>query len=273
MESSHATNTQTINVLIYNGNGTINNCVEGVKTCLTNVNNNNLLPGYTFRYSTSPIITSTILSHYDVLIMPGGSSGWKYINTLNHTIIQKYISNGHGYIGICAGAYAGSQNVDNLYPAFGVAPHIMSKVVTYEGTIPVTITQNGSKIFNLNNPINLAHYNGPAMYTTENSTIFATYTDNSTGYQDYGAIVGDTYGNGKTILSGPHPELDPQNPILLAKMIIWASNINSTNPPTTETSKTPQITPFQLYFMNGIYILICGAAIGKRLIQRKKTEV
>ena len=43
----------------------------------------------------------------------------------------------------------------------------------------------------------------------------------------YAAIVGDTYGNGRTVLSGPHPELTPTNYTLLDNLIVWAANVKS----------------------------------------------
>ncbi len=230
------TSTKTIKVLIYNGNGAITSCVSGIKTALTSVNNNNLVSGYKFTYATSTSITSSILSNYDILIMPGGTSGKTYVKGVSGSAIRSFVYSGHGYLGICAGAYAGSQYVDGLYQAFGVAPHVRSKAVTHEGTLPVTMTSSGSQLLGFSGTLNLAHYNGPAMYASGGSiTTFATYADSSTRYKGYGAIVGDTYGSGRSVLSGPHPELSPQNPTLLAKMIIWASNVGSTSTTTAFT--------------------------------------
>jgi glutamine amidotransferase-like uncharacterized protein len=61
------------------------------------------------------------------------------------------------------------------------------------------------------------------MYENSSYTPLAYYTDNKTGYENYAAILNDTYGSGRVLLSGPHPELDPQKPEMLAKMILWAS--------------------------------------------------
>jgi glutamine amidotransferase-like uncharacterized protein len=237
-----ATTTKTVRVLIYSyyisssEKGALPSCVNGIKTALNSVNNNNLVPGYKFTYATSTTISSSILSNYDLLVMPGGSKGSDYMNFLSSsskTAIKNFVSSGHGFLGICAGAYAGSQYVDGMYTGLGVAPHVRSKAVTHEGTLPVTMTSSGSSLLGFSNTLNLAHYNGPAMYASGGTiTTFATYADSSTGYKGYGAIVGDTYGNGRTVLSGPHPELAPQNPSLLAKMMIWASNVSSS------TSKT-----------------------------------
>jgi glutamine amidotransferase-like uncharacterized protein len=40
---------------------------------------------------------------------------------------------------------------------------------------------------------------------------------------DYAAILDDTRGSGRIILSGPHPELEPAKPELVARMILWVS--------------------------------------------------
>jgi len=234
-----STSTKTIRVLIYNGNGAITSCVSGIKTALTSVNNNNLVSGYKFTYATSTSISSSILSNYDLLVMPGGSSGRTYLNSLSSSAksaIKSFVYSGHGFLGICAGAYAGSQYVDGMYSGLGVAPHVRSKSVSHEGTLPVTMSSSGSSLLGFSGTLNLAHYNGPAMYASGGTiTTFATYADSSTGYKGYGAIVGDTYGSGRSVLSGPHPELSPQNPTLLAKMIIWASNVGSSSTTTTFT--------------------------------------
>ncbi len=66
-------------------------------------------------------------------------------------------------------------------------------------------------------------YTGPAMTTNDNQSIMATYADNNTGYLGYPAIIEDTYRNGRFILSGPHPEMNPQNPELLSNMLLWVS--------------------------------------------------
>ena len=224
--SASTASTKTIRVLIYNGNGAGANYVDGIISSLKTANTKNLVPGYRFSYSTSKTITSAILSNYNLLAMPGGTSGKVYLDSLSSSVIRNFVSSGHGYLGICAGAYAGSSYVNDLYNGWGVATNVRCKAVSHTGNIRVTMTSSGSQLLSTSGTITLAYYNGPAMYQYGGSIItFATYTDNSNGYQRYGAIVGDTYGKGRSILSGPHPELTPQNPFLLAKMIIWAANL------------------------------------------------
>ena len=222
------TSTKTIRVLIYNGNGAGTTYVNGIISALHTANTKNLVPGYRFSYSTSKTITSPILSNYDLLAMPGGTSGKIYLNSISSSVIRNFVSSGHGYLGICAGAYAGSSYVNGLYSAWGVATNVRCKAVSHTGNLRVTMTSSGSHLLATSGTITLAYCNGPAMYQYGGSIItFATYTDNSNGHQRYGAIVGDTYGKGRAILIGPHPELTPQKPFLLAKMIIWAANLHS----------------------------------------------
>jgi glutamine amidotransferase-like uncharacterized protein len=225
--------TKTIRVLIYNGNGAITSCVNGIKTALTSANNNNLVPGYYFTYATSTSITSSVLANYDLLAMPGGDSGKAYLSYVSQSAVRNFVSSGHGFLGICAGAYASSYYVGGSgvsYYGWGVAPHVSSKVYNHEGNLQVTMTTSASQLLGSSGTTTIVHYNGPAMYGS-GFTRFASYSSGT--YSGYAAIVGDTYGNGRSVLSGPHPELDPQNPTLIAKMIIWATNVT----PTT-TSKT-----------------------------------
>ena len=219
---------KNIRVLIYSGTGSIASCVNGIKICLATANNNNLIPGYTFTYSTSTSITSSILANYDVLAMPGGSSGKTYINYVSQSAVRNFVSSGHGYLGICAGAYAGSTYVGGSgvsYNGWGVAPHVYSKVYNHEGNLQVSMTTSASQLLGSSGTTTIVHYNGPAMYGS-GFTRFANYASGS--YSGYAAIVGDTYGSGRSVLTGPHPELAPQNSLLLSKLVVWAANVQST---------------------------------------------
>ncbi|WP_052374092.1 pseudomurein-binding repeat-containing protein [Methanobacterium sp. SMA-27] len=230
------TSAKTIRVLVYNGNGAITSCVNGVVNALKSANSNNLVPGYYFTYGKSTSITSSILANYDLLVMPGGTSGYTYINSnsISSSAIKNFISSGHGFLGICAGAYAGSKYVGGSgvsYNGWGVAPHVSSKVYNHEGSLKVLLTSSATQLLGSSGTLTLAHYNGPALYGTSYTT-FASYSGGA--YNSYAAIVGDTYGNGRTVLSGPHPELSPTNYTLLDQLIVWAANVST--PSTTSVT-------------------------------------
>lgn len=221
------TKVKTIRVLIYSGTGAINSCVSGVINGLHYSNNKNLVPGYKFSCGTTRTISSKTLSGYNVLVMPGGTSGLNYIKNVDGNAIKKFVSSGHGYVGICAGAYSGSKYVKGLYYGWGLAPHVYCNHISHEGNLLVKTSTAISSLLGPSKTLTLAHYNGPAMYTRGGNTVtFAYYADNKTGYKGQKAIVGDYYGSGRTVLSGPHPELQPTNSSLLAKMVLWAAHVN-----------------------------------------------
>jgi len=217
---------KTIKVLIYSGSEASTNCVNGIKRALDYANTNGVIADVIFSYATSTVINSATLTGYNVLAMPGGSGGYDYLHSssISGTAIRNFIASGKGYIGICAGAYSAASHTDYYYDGWGIAPHIRCKAVNYEGGLPLLITSAGEQVLGISGTKTLAHYNGPAMYTSGNALTFATYADGSTGYKGYAAIVGDYYGNGRVVLSGPHPELSPLVPTFVSRLIYWASS-------------------------------------------------
>jgi glutamine amidotransferase-like uncharacterized protein len=217
-------NVSEIKVLIFNGDGVTEESVEGIEDTLNDTNNQNLSPYYHFNYSTSYVINSKTLSSFDVLIMPGGDAS-TYISSeaIDSGAIKQFVSGGKGYLGICAGAYVASNRVDGYYSGWGIASDVNSKNENYEGMLPISLTSYGTTVLNESSLQNLHMENGPVMYTDDSQIIMAKFADNQTGYQNYAAILGETYGNGRILLSSPHPEIEPQNPQLLANMIRWAA--------------------------------------------------
>lgn len=238
---SEGTDTTTIKVLIYNGEASIGLCVTAIEDGLDSANANNLAPGYRFTYATSTVINTSTLTGYDVLAMPGGRDGYFYVSSssISGTAIKNFVSNGGGYLGICAGAYSGAKAVKGWYDSWGIAPHVICTRPWVEGDVPLQIEAAGEQIFGYGGIITAAHYNGPAMYAIGAGMVtFATYADDSCNSQGLGAIVGDYYGEGRVVLSGPHPELDPKHLDILAKLFVWAANKSE-----PDTTPTPTPTP------------------------------
>jgi glutamine amidotransferase-like uncharacterized protein len=240
--SNNGTPTKTIKVLIYDGIYSIDDCITGIEDALQITDAENLVPGYNFTYVTSTIINAATLAPYDVLAMPGGTAGSDYLssNSISGTAIQNFVASGKGYLGICAGAYSGAYYVNDMYYGWGVAPDVSCEHPDQEGNLTVQITSAGQQLLGYGGIITMVHYNGPAMYITGNSSkvvTFATYADNILGYKGYGAIVGDSYGKGRSVLVGPHPELYPTYPSMVAKLILWAAN-----PTTSSTVTVRQVT-------------------------------
>ncbi len=113
------------------------------------------------------------------------------------------------------------------------------KAVNYEGGLTLQITSAGQQVLNTSGIKTLAHFNGPAMYVSGNAVVFATYADSKTGYNGYAAIVGDYYGKGRVVLSGPHPELSPLVPTFVSQLINWAASAPSS--PSSSTLTVNQV--------------------------------
>ncbi len=221
-----------IKVLIYSGSYAAYSCVNGIKTSLNSANTNHLVPGYTFTYATSTVINSATLSGFDVLAMPGGSSGYDYLHSsaISGTAIKNFVASGKGYLGICAGAYSGSYLVYEYYYGWAVAPHVKCTHPNHEGDLTVQITSAGQQVLNTSGVVTMVHYNGPAMYASSPAIVFATYADNIISSKGLAAVVGDFYGSGRTVLCGPHPELEPQLPKIVANLVVWAANKTTPDP-------------------------------------------
>ena len=227
LSSSTNNNNSTIEVLIYNGTGAMESSVEGIEDSLNDSNNKNI-SNHKFNYTTTSIINSKTLSGYNVLIMPGGEAiDYLDSNEIDNASIKQFVSGGNGYIGIGAGAYAASNYVNGDFSGWGLASDVNTSNQSYQGVLTISASSSGTKLLN-GTLTDIYMDTGPVMITNDNKNVMATFVDNNTGYLDYPAIIGDTYGNGRVLLSGPNPEMDPQNPQLLTNMVLWASKKNIT---------------------------------------------
>jgi glutamine amidotransferase-like uncharacterized protein len=217
-----------VKVLIYAGSDAAPDCVDGAKQSLTFANSHGAVPGGTFSVKTTTVISTATLAGHDVLVMPGGDSGHSYRQNSNISgaAIRSFVAAGKGYFGTCAGAYAAAASTDGYYTGWGIAPQMKAKAVSYVGNLGVSITAAGTQVLSLAGALTLHHYNGAAMYRSQVSgpaTPLADYADGSTGYKGYQAIISDTYGAGRSVLCGPHPELAPTQPALVARLVAWAA--------------------------------------------------
>jgi glutamine amidotransferase-like uncharacterized protein len=219
--SSTLNSTKYVNVLIYDGTGTMSSSVSGLENCLDEINNKS--SNKKFIYSTAVEINSQTLEGYDVLIIPGGDAS-EYIQNsrIDNSSIKQFVSGGKGYLGICAGAFAASNYVDGYYSGWGLEPDVTAETVDYEGNLSIYTTSFGKHLTS-SSVVTIYHQNGPALLTNNTNHILSTFADNNTGYEGYADMVGESYGSGRVILSGSHPELEPENQELLENMLLWLS--------------------------------------------------
>ena len=217
-------NIKVVKVLIFAGDGAAPNSINGLVSSIDEINHKNLVKNTIFVYSITDQINNSTLSSQDVLIIAGGDFQTYLANpNIKSTDIKKFVSGGKGFVGICAGAYAASSYVDGYQTGWGIAPHVYSKFYNFDGQLPVSFTSNGQDVLNFSSTKNLYVANGPSLYKEGSYSPLASFNNTMTPHNGYAAILDDTYGSGRVILSSPHPELYPREPVLLANMIVWAS--------------------------------------------------
>lgn len=141
------------------------------------------------------ITNNSDLVKYDVVFIPGGDDDPYYqISNINSDVIRSFVKSGHGYVGVCAGAFSGATPNNKYDYGYGVAPHVIVERSNANGW--KTDTDLGFKLY---------LHNGPWFTITNGSIALAMFTGKNTA--EHGAcIVEDHYGSGLTILFSPHPE-------------------------------------------------------------------
>lgn len=166
------------------------------------------------------IKTGTWIQQAKLLIIPGGADlpYLKKLDGLGAKYIKQFVENGGAYLGVCAGAYFGSKQVEfdkngplevlgqrplGFFDGTSVGPY--SAPYSYSDNssakaVEIRIKKNQHKKL-------FVYYNGGGYfkhaYDYPNTTIFANY-DNGPA-----AIITIFRGKGRVLLSGVHFEYDP----------------------------------------------------------------
>ncbi|KAK1248469.1 hypothetical protein MKX08_006689 [Trichoderma sp. CBMAI-0020] len=224
-----------LNVLVHTGTGTT---AESVRHCM-----------YTLRrllspnYAIIPINETAILKEpwaqtCALLVFPGGADlGYcRVFNGEGNRRISEFVRRGGAYLGLCAGGYYGSSRCE-----FEVGNKPLEVVGNRElGFFPGTCRGGAFKGFEYRSekgaraatiraekqtlkdklPEDFAvYYNGGGVFVDVNATggrkveVLASYKDDIDvdGGEQKAAVVLCHVGEGKAILSGPHPEFAPAN--------------------------------------------------------------
>ncbi|MDR2707054.1 MAG: glycosyltransferase family 39 protein [Planctomycetaceae bacterium] len=171
------------------------------------------------------------LSKYDLLIVPGGLSD-EMANTLGNEgreAIRKFVHEGGGYIGICAGAYLASATFEKFLGLVNVKTNHTQEYMPRIGVMEqrqlggaiaeLEFSDEGKKLFSTNRFGNINYINGPIFIEAGRSDLqffitLSTYRSDIYRYHfqqgtmpNTPAIVAGQFGQGNVILFSPHPEL------------------------------------------------------------------
>ncbi len=252
--------TKEIRVLIYwcDGAAKTADIIESLERC----NRENLVPGYRFDvrreyFDAENRLTLEDLSEIDVLVVPGGYL-YKFPLAWDRDDVRAWVSDGGGYVGICGGEIVAIEgevagSFFGSYRGLEIAPNIERINPQWVGERNIRMTAEGTRALGMSGDQRMLHWNGSVMRYRNapagEAYVFAVYGGNGADAENPGhgqdrwnpewnlsaAILGDTFGRGRLVLSGPHPEFPSedgkfQKPRMLGAMVKWAAGDDSPVP-------------------------------------------
>ncbi len=222
-----------IRVGVFDGHGGAQTCVWETVAAIR------LDPGMNVRTITSADIAMNVLDSLDALIIPGGGGSRQFLNLgeKNHDRIRKFVADGKGAVGICAGAYLFSST-----PGYSCLQLNGAKAIDIEhdnrghGVAKFTLTDEGKRLFPEiagRDTSYVMYYEGPVFVNNEADTIeYQTYAIMESDVHEEGNapknmtngkpfFTANRYGKGKVFSSIAHPEATPGMMWMIPRMVRW----------------------------------------------------
>jgi glutamine amidotransferase-like uncharacterized protein len=224
--------TKPIRVAIYADAGATKTDVPQVQHCLP------ASQGFALKTLTADQIRAGALKGFDVLIHPGGGAR-KQADTLGEKgrqIIKRFVADGGGFVGICAGAYLASAEYD--WSLHLLDAHVLDRAhwARGQGDVQLHITATGRTAWKTDKDRCTIHYeNGPLLGPGKNDDIddyeaLASYdTEIVKNGAKPGAMKGTTavargkFAKGRVVCFSPHPEKTPGREPFLQAAVRWAA--------------------------------------------------
>ncbi len=189
-------------------------------------------------------VKSGALESCDVLLVPGGSSEMMatLLGAEGKAAIRQFLQQGGGYVGICAGSFLATDRFESCLDVIDASllsgtcevPG-MGRVSLSErgdGEVNVKITDNGKAVFPQTKDVLLANYSGGPIFQDDaldrapSYTTLATYLSEVNRYDKQRgtmvqtpAVIAGTFGQGRVILFGFHPESKNETKDILFRSI------------------------------------------------------
>jgi glutamine amidotransferase-like uncharacterized protein/uncharacterized lipoprotein YddW (UPF0748 family) len=221
--------------IIFTGGGTIRNC--WLKSADAALISDNVIP---LLVNESYLQNDNLFVDADFVLIPGGG-GSPVANALNKKgleNIERFVADGGGYIGICAGAYLPVKGYwNNLTTKLQL---VNAQVVDVEhwnrgsGKVELKIVNPHPIFEGIEDTLSLNYYSGPVIKPSNLS--LANYKELAifkTDIHENGvkpgnminktAVLEAAYKDGLIILFSPHPELTPGKEKMLTKAMLYVS--------------------------------------------------
>jgi len=184
-------------------------------------------------------IANAALDNVDVVVFPGGSGSKQAcsLGEIGRTYVREFVASGGGYVGICAGAYLGSDHPDYDWRLGLADAHVIDREHYERGKslINVELTPDGSRLlkeYGSKTTVQCYYANGPLLSPGQNPelndfTALAHFKSDVHLTHDApaGKMPGSTfllevsYGVGKVMLCAGHPESTPGARWIIPRMV------------------------------------------------------
>jgi len=182
-------------------------------------------------------IADGVLDQFDVVIFPGGSGSGQAegLGEQGRARVRRFVREGGGYVGICAGAYLATANYGWSLKLIDADSIDRSHWRRGKGTVGLGLTPYGRELLDWNAPTAAIHFaQGPILAPAEREdlqdyTVVARYlsgvgTNGADPKTMIGtpAIVTGTFGEGRVVVVSPHPEQTRELESWFVRMVRWA---------------------------------------------------
>jgi glutamine amidotransferase-like uncharacterized protein len=224
--------TRSIRVAIFADEGVTKSGITRVEKALPE------LQGFEVKTISFEPIRSVSLKKFDVLIHPGGSASAqaKTLGDDGRAAVKKFVDEGGGFVGICAGAYLASSQYDWSLHLLDARVIDGAHWARGEGSVQLRLSSAGKSALHSEKETCSIHFeNGPLLGPIKGGKdkafeSLATFdTEIATNGASPGVMKGTTaiargsYGKGRVICFSPHPEKTPGREPLLQEAVRWAA--------------------------------------------------
>ena len=182
------------------------------------------------------MIENGVLDQFDVLFAPGGNGAIqaRELGKQGRDAIRKFVHNGGGYVGICAGAYLASRS--KTRPYLGILNAGIADSNRGRDVVTVELTDAGRKLLgSTEHELKVNYHNGPIwgpgsklasaceVLGVFRAEVFPTNRTTHVTMIGTPALLTGSYGKGRVICSSPHPEATKGLDEVFRRMVRWSA--------------------------------------------------
>jgi glutamine amidotransferase-like uncharacterized protein len=237
------------------------------------------LDGTYITHITAEDIRRGNLKGMDVVVHPGGSGGGqgRRLGEDGRGAVRRFVSDGGGFIGFCAGAYLASAQYSWSLHLLDAKVFDRAHWARGTGTVQIQMTETGQQFFQTDDASCQIHYGqGPLLVPGRDPDIadYQPLAIYATGIAKKGAPEGvmpgttaialGQFGRGRVICFSPHPEMTEGLDSLVHRAVLAVRRRTKTHQPAVPPKclAALQLTPdiSQKGFPNANYCAPCAAA-------------